>query len=416
MRKIAEIRQDLSGKIAEVKGIQNTAENADILSKGVEEMRALINELNIANETEAAEQRLAESHFEKEAQKGHAFSFVKFVREAADGNLTGIERDALAAGKAEYERMGLASRGFVIPSALLRSSAGQNYTTAADGGNMVEQMVPKYIDALRDKLVIGGLGATVLTDLVGTLPVVKVGDVTAGWLAEGAQGSISKAAVAKATMTPHRAFVAMAFSRDLTRQTSVDVERMLLEKLTYAHARLIENAAINGTGSSSQPTGILAAVAAYNSGSNVVAGGTNGAAISWANLVALETVVNSGNAGKGKLGYLTNAKVIGAMKTVERASNTARFLMENGVANGYPVEWTNLVPSNLTKGTATSKCSAAIFGNWEDLFIGQWGGIDVVVDPFSLAEYGDIRLVLNAYNDVLVAEPASFAIINDILA
>ena len=411
MRKIAEIRQDLSGKIAEVKGIQNTAENADILKKGVEEMRALMNELNIANETEAAEQRLAESHFEKEARKGHSFSFVKFVREAAEGNLTGIERDALAAGKDEYSRLGLTSRGFVIPSALLRASAGQNYTTAADGGNMIEQMAPRYIDALRNKLVIAQLGATVLTDLVGTLPVVKVGDVTAGFLAEGAQGSISKATVAKATMTPHRAFVAMAFSRDLTRQTSADVERMLIEKISFAHAQLIDNAAINGTGSNSQPTGIL-----NNANVGSVAGsGANGTALNWANLVKLETTVNAANGNRGKLAYLTNAKVVGAMKTTERATNTARFLIENGVANGYPVEMSNLVPSNLTKGTGTG-LSAAIFGNWEDLFVGQWGGIDIVVDPYSLAEYGDIRLVLNAYNDVLVAEPASFAAIKDIIA
>ena len=414
MRKIAEIRQDLSGKIAEVKGIQNTAENADALQKGVEEMRALMNELNIANETEAAEQRLAESHFEKEARKGHSFSFVKFVREAAEGNLTGIERDALAAGKDEYSRLGLTSRGFVIPSALLRASAGQNYTTAADGGNMIEQMAPRYIDALRNKLVIAQLGATVLTDLVGTLPVVKVGDVTAGFLAEGAQGSISKATVAKATMTPHRAFVAMAFSRDLTRQTSVDVERMLIEKISFAHAQLIDNAAINGTGSNSQPTGIL-----NNANVGSVAGGASGLALSWANLVKLETTVNAANGNRGKLAYLTNAKVVGAMKTTERATNTARFLIENGVANGYRVEMSNLVPSNLTKGSgssAVSNLSAMIFGNWEDLYVGHWGGIDIVVDPYSLAEYGDIRLVLNAYNDVLVAEPASFAAIQDIIA
>ena len=410
MRKIAEIRQDLSGKIAEVKGIQNTAENADILNKGVEEMRALMNELNIANETEAAEQRLAEQHFENEAKKGNAFSFVKFVREAAEGKLSGIERDAMDAGKAEYDRMGLTARGFVVPSALLRASAGQNYTTAADGGNMIEQMVPRYIDALRNKLVIGQLGATVLTDLVGTLPVVKVGDVTAGWLAEGATGSISKATVGKATMTPHRAFVAMAFSRDLARQTSVDVERMLIEKLTFAHAQLIDNAAINGTGSSNQPTGIIA-----NTNVAVVTGGANGAALTWANLVALETAVNAANGNRGKLAYLTNAKVVGAMKTVERASNTARFLIEDGIANGYRVEMTNLVPSNISKGTG-SNLSAAIFGNWEDLYVGHWGGIDIVVDPYTLAANGDIRLVLNAYNDVLVAEPASFAAIKDIIA
>ena len=55
-----------------------------------------------------------------------------------------------------------------------------------------------------------------------------------------------------------------------------------------------------------------------------------------------------------------------------------------------------------------------IFGNFEDLYIGQWGGIDLVVDPYTLATSGEIRFVLNAYNDVLVAEPKSFAVIKDI--
>ena len=85
--------------------------------------------------------------------------------------------------------------------------------------------------------------------------------------------------------------------------------------------------------------------------------------------------------------------------------------------NGYKAEWTSNVPSDLTKGSgssAVSNLSAMIFGNFEDLYIGQWGGIDLVVDPYTLATSGEIRFVLNAYNDVLVAEPKSFAVIKDI--
>ena len=88
--------------------------------------------------------------------------------------------------------------------------------------------------------------------------------------------------------------------------------------------------------------------------------------------------------------------------------------LEGDRINGYPIEWTNLVPSNLTKGTSSSKCSAMVFGNFEDLYIGHWGGIDVVVDPFTLAENGDVRIVLNSWDDCVVAEPKSFAAVVDL--
>lgn len=411
MRKIAEIRQDLSGKIAEVKAL-NAAENADALQKGIEDVKALTRELDEANEVEAAEQRLAEKKFAEDKAKGHSFSYTKFMRELSEGGLTGLEKEAAEMGRDEYRRLGLKQMGQVVPSAVLRSAAGQNYGTNADGGYMKEVAPIRYVDALRAKLVVAQLGATVLGDLVGTVPVVSASDLSAGWLAEAATGSISKSTIARAEMTPHRNFVAGAVTKDLLRQTSIDVEAMIQEKLMNAHAQIIDIAAIAGTGSSNQPTGIL-----NHASVPVVAVGTNGGAITWANVVKLETTVNNNNANRGKMAYLTNAKVWGALKTVEKASNTARFLLEEGMLNGYKAEWTSNVPSDLTKGSgssAVSNLSAMIFGNFEDLYIGQWGGIDLVVDPYTLATSGEIRFVLNAYNDVLVAEPKSFAVIKDI--
>ena len=95
---------------------------------------------------------------------------------------------------------------------------------------------------------------------------------------------------------------------------------------------------------------------------------------------------------------------------------TARFLLDGDFTrlNGYAIEWTNLVPSNLTKGTSSQVCSAMIFGNFEDLFIGEWGGLDIVVDPYTKAGSGEVVMTVNAWNDVLVAQPKSFAKIVDL--
>ena len=409
MRKIADIRKDLKAQIESVRAMDATADKA-AYDAAVQKAVDFAHELDSATKVEEAEQRLAEkqlSDLEKGANR--SFSIVKFIREAAEGNLSGLEADVAEMGAKEYERLGLAKKGFVLPSAVLRASAGQNYTTAADGGNAKSEMAPRYIDGLKDRMAIVKLGATVLSDLVGTLPLVGAGNMTAAWLAEGDTATVSKAAFSKVTMTPHRNAIVGAFSKDLLRQTSIDVEQIVWNKIQQAHAELLESAAIAGTGSSNQPTGILS-----TSGIGSVAIGTNGGPITWAKVVELETKVNAANGNRGKLAYLTNAKVIGDLKTIERASNTARFLLEGDRINGYPIEWTNLVPSNLTKGTSTSKCSAMVFGNFEDLYIGHWGGIDVVVDPFTLAENGDVRIVLNSWDDCVVAEPKSFAAVVDL--
>jgi len=410
MRKIAEIRKDLAEAVIALKAVDLKDQAA--VDAAEAKVNALISELNAAETVEAAERRTAEMQFrDKEKAEGRSFSLVKFLREAAEGKLTGLEAEAAEMGAKEYERMGLSKKGLVIPVALLRSSAGQNYSTNADGGYAAEQAAPTYVEGLKDRLVVAKLGAKVMGGLVGTIPFVSAGSITSAWKAEGAEASVSKSTFAKVSLTPHRNATIAAFSKDLLRQTSIDIENVLMGLILDSHAALIEQACIAGSGSSNQPTGILATA---NIGSVVM--GTNGGAISWAKVVELETKINSENANRGKLGYLTNAKVIGAMKTTEKASNTARFLLEHPFdsLNGYAIEWTNLVPSNLTKGSSSGVCSAMIFGNFADLYVGHWGGIDVVVDPYTLAQNGDVRIVLNSYDDCVVVNPKSFAAIKDI--
>lgn len=409
-RKIAEIKNDLKVKSDELKALDSKSEQATAL---VAEVKSLMDELEQAQVLERAAQLAADNQMQAmQHSAGRRFSVAKFIREISEGHApTGLEGEVAEMGAKEYERLGLTRNGYVLPSAALRASTGNNASTATEGKELVETMPTRFVDALKERLVIAQLGATVLGDLVGEVPVVSSGSITASWGAEGDEASYSKVAFGKATMKPHRNFVAGAFSKDLLRQTSADVDAIIMGKLLDAQAELIDKAAINGTGADNQPTGLLT-----HANVATVAGGTNGAAISWANVVALETSINANNANRGKLAYLTNAKVWGALKTTEKAQGTARFLLEGSELNGYKAEYTNLVPSNLTKGTATSKCSAMIFGNFQDLYVGQWGGLDITVDNVTLARKAEVGIIINAWNDVLVAEPKSFAKIVDILA
>ena len=83
--------------------------------------------------------------------------------------------------------------------------------------------------------------------------------------------------------------------------------------------------------------------------------------------------------------------------------------------NGYPAHITNAIPSKLTKGTSVEKCSAIAYGNWADLFIALWGGLDLVVDPYSKSKSGSIRFVAHQDVDFAYAHAQSFAVIVDAL-
>lgn len=413
MRKIAEIRRDLAETTKEVKALQNTAENAEALAKGIAKIKELLIELEQAETIERAAQKAADEELDRRQRvAGRPFSLLRYISGIVSGNLSGLEREVDQMGAEEYQRLGLTRQGHVIPSAYLRAASGQNYTTAADGGNLTEEGERRYLDILKDKLVVSSLGATVLTNLVGTFTAISSSAVQAAWEGEGDQNELKKLTYSKLTMTPHRSSVSVATTKDLLRQTSYDVEQDLLTKITDAHAALLEKAAICGSGASGEPTGIL-----NTKGIGGVAVGTNGGPVTWKLIVALETAVNSKNANRGRMAYLSNAKVNGALKTTEKAANTARYLLSDEAPktlNGYPFDWTNVVPSNLTAGTASEKCSALIFGNFQDLYIGQWGGIDIVVDPYTGARSGEIYITINAWNDVKVVEPKSFAAIKDI--
>jgi len=73
------------------------------------------------------------------------------------------------------------------------------------------------------------------------------------------------------------------------------------------------------------------------------------------------------------------------------------------------------VPSNLTKGTNSGVCSAIIFGNFSDLVIGMWGGLDLMVDPYTGSSAGTVRVVALQDVDVALRNTVSFATMVDAL-
>jgi HK97 family phage major capsid protein/HK97 family phage prohead protease len=329
--------------------------------------------------------------------------------------------DASAQRAAAFERecseaaatkLGKQARGFMVPTEVQRRDL--NVTTATAGGNLVatDLLGGSFIDALRNAMVIDRMGTRMLTGLVGNIAIPRLsGTGTAYWVAENTAPTESDQTIAQVALSPKTVGAFSDISRRLLLQSSIDVEAMVQNDLASILGLAIQQAAINGSGASNQPSGILTRVTAS------VIGGTNGAAPTWANIVQLESDVAVSNADVGTLGYLTNARVRGKLKTTSKVSGQNGFVWDDGDTpmNGYRTAVTNAVPSNLVKGSSGSTCSAIVFGNFADLVIGMWGSLDLMVDPYTGSTAGTVRVVALQDVDVQLRNVVSFATMVDAL-
>lgn len=318
------------------------------------------------------------------------------------------------ASRAAAQKAGKRARGFMMPLDVMRAS-DMVVGTAGKGGNLVatDLLSGSFIDILRNTMVLDRLGVVMLTGLQGDIAIPKqTGANTTYWLAEDGKPTSGGITISQVPLTPKTVGAKTSLSRRLLLQSSLDVELMARRDLAVAIGLAIQQAAINGSGTNNQPKGILGGHVA----TPTIAGGTNGAAPTWEHIVGLETAVAVANADVGTLGYLTNAKVRGKLKTASKVSGQNGFIWENGDTplNGYQAAITNAVPSNLTKGTGTN-LSAAIYGNWADMVIGMWGVLDIMVNPYAESDSGGV--VINALQDVDIAvrNTESFATFADII-
>jgi HK97 family phage major capsid protein len=286
--------------------------------------------------------------------------------------------------------------------------------TATAGGNLVatELLASSFIDLLVNQARVLSMGTTLLTDLTGNIAIPRATAGSTGyWVAENGSPTESQQAFDQVALTPKTVGAYVDYSRRLLLQSSIAVEAFIRMDIARTIALMIDLAAIAGSGASNQPRGIL-----NTSGIGSVAGGANGAAPTWDNVVDLESAVANANAPAGSLGYLTNTKVRGKLKKTQMFSGTNGIpVWQGNELNGARAEVSNQVPSNLTKGSASGVCSALIYGNWSDLLIAMWGGLDMMVDPFTGSTAGTKRVVALQDVDVNVRYPVSFAAMQDAL-
>lgn len=326
------------------------------------------------------------------------FSFVKAINALANPQDkrawadAAFEREVSEAAQKTYGR---SAQGIFVPNEIVKAQRDLTVGTNSAGGYTVatDLMASSFIEMLRNRSVVQRAGATVMNGLTGNVAIPKQsGAATAYWVAESGAPTESQQTLAQVTMSPKTVGAYTDFSRKLMLQSSLDIENMVRRDLASVIALAIDAAALYGTGSNNQPTGIK-----LQSGVNTKDfAATNP---TFAELVAMESEIATDNADIGTMTYLFNPAQRGALKTTEKSSTSAgQFVWEAGnTVNGYRTE----VSNQVTAGDV-------FFGNFADLLIGFWSGLDLTVDPYSNSTSGTMRVVALQDVDIAVRNAVSF--------
>lgn len=412
-KSITELKDEKNQLIARSKGIiakakgekrqLNAEENEEI---GANQCRMA--EINLEIEERTAEnQQTGRSH----APKGGKFSLRRAIANMVDGNQQNdAEAAVIEAATAHHNTSGAQMadrRGIVVPVNMEKRDAFTAATEVVIDEEQQEMLLP-----LQSALVLSRAGARFMTGLQGNIYWPEFSGANVFWEAENASAKDGAGAFSKGDLfKPLRLTAYIDISKQLLVQENTSVEAYIRQAIAVAIAQKIEQTAFSEkTGVANTPDGMFGTLDANVKGD-----------MTWAQIVAMETNADVQNALFGNLSYILHPALVGKAKTkVKDASGAGGFIFTgngDGQLNGYRALRTNNLPKGL-RGTPAEEEQEAVpgdeygivFGNWADYFIGQWGGIELLVDPYTQALKGTVRLITNSYWNMGFIRKESFCI------
>jgi HK97 family phage major capsid protein len=316
-------------------------------------------------------------------EEARNFSFVKLLNAMANPTDAGAQK--AAEKELEYcskaaDKYGVKNKGIIIPAeALVTPLAPKNAINTTVGAPLIPTTLEmgSFIDLLRNKCVILQV-ARQLNGLVGNIDIPRqTAGATGYWVGEDTAPTSSNATFDTLQLRMKTVAGNTYVTRNMLKQTTLDMEAFVREDLATALALALDKAALYGTGSNNQPLG-LSGTTGVNSVNFATAN-----APTYAELVQMETEIGLDNAAVDSMAYIINAGTKGHCKTTQKFSGT----------NGAPI-WEDGNQINGYKALVTNQVNTGdvFLGNWSDFIVGLFGGLEILVDPYSYSNKGAIQV------------------------
>lgn len=313
------------------------------------------------------------------------FSLIKAVNDIANNrNLDERSQEVVNAGIAEMRKAGQSYSGqIVLP---IEERGNIQATVATNGQEVVAEDKLNILEPLRANLVMAQAGATYMSGLVGNVSIPVYSGSNVGWAGEVDAATDGAGKFSEVNLEPKRLTAFIDISKQFLIQDSVSAEEMLKNDIVRAISNELEKTILgNAAGSNTKPAGVFNGVTADTT------------ALDFKGIVDMEQALEDKNV-TGNLAFIVAPNVKATLKTTLKSTGVSGYLMEGGEVDGIPVY-------------STSACTSKgmVLGNFSDYVIGQWGGIDLTVDPYTQAASGKVRLVINAYFDAKPRRAEAFA-------
>ena len=397
----------LKAERSRITNIQKAAERHNLKDLGaqyVAEGRSVadFNQAIVDNwKQEPVAQRSGSAEIGMEEKEVRSFSFLRacnYLANPTDSRAREAASFEIEASEAAAAKLGRTSRGITIPQDVLTAQRDLQTAPGSAGGDVIreELLTGSFIDILRNESACARAGATVLSGLEGNIKIPKQsGAASATWIAEGAAAAESDQTLTQVSLVPRTVGAYTDVTRKLLLQSSIDIENFVRNDLARVIALKIDLAGLYGSGVANEPLGIK----------NVAGIGAEafaGAVPTFLEVIAMESDLGTANALMGSPCYITNASMRGSLKGTKKDAGSGEFLWTGGLEgelNGYRA----LVSNQIAAGDVW-------FGNFADLLMGFWSGLDLTVDPYTNSTSGTVRIVALQDCDVAVRNAESFCL------
>lgn len=288
------------------------------------------------------------------------------------------DRNYIAQGEKEMRDAGLNYAGQIQMRATIEAG------TESQGKEVVSVEKLPILEAIKNNLVLVEAGANFMTNLRGDISIPTYDGTNVAWGTETGTATDGAGTFAEVNLSPKRLTAFVDISKQMLNQQSDDVEALIRRDIANAISQKLESTILGKeAGDNTKPAGIFA---------------NDSAVVKSVNNYAAVLGMEEGFEGKnyGEKVWIVSPKAKSALKQKDKGTDTGNYLIQNGEMDGYKVICSANLPANYLA-----------FGDFSDLVVGQWGALDITVDPYSQAVNGKIRIVVNAYFDAKLRRASS---------
>lgn len=341
------------------------------------------------DEKDPEEERNIKTQNKKSKTMETRFSLLRAINEIANGQkLDSASQAVVNAGAEEMRKAGQSFSGQIqLPVGEFRADPDPvHYTVEADGEHVVVTDYLNILEPLKAKNVLVAAGANYLTGLQGNLQIPSMSAENVFWEGEITEAQNGAGSFDHINMAPRRLSAYIDISKQFLVQDSLGAENLIRKQLVEAindklEATILSDAAASGN----VPAGIF-----YNVTPTDIK--------TYAQVCDFESELDENNF-VGDFKYVINPKAKAFLRATIKGTNATGMIMENDAIDGTPAETT----THMEEDTLA-------YGDWSNLYIGQWGGIDLTVDNYTQATKGCVRLVINAFFDYKVVREGAIVL------